>query len=1463
MAQGRLHCCLKTMTLIVTAGLASSASADSDSIQFTEGSLIIPMNANFQDACGTVSAYGLVWRLLQANQPGHYFALRDHPVIVYVAINNTKVSPNRCVPSNLSMPPAPSTDPNWNDGCDFAIDIGTPDPSQPFTPPVVAVDYGLPFPTAGFYPTTTPIPMMNTIGQTVTLPGTDTTTWSPTTKTFPYATPAYPSIQLDNTVTPRFTRIQYGGAPFIIDAADASYVLDFLANGDSFVPAAALAPFLSGPFGQCPTLPMPDKHYVQMHQATIAFTAPIGRRLNQVPPRIGVLDSGPGVLWESHIYRYEHVLDLYLKYGNLYYDDTSSNHMSSAGCPIDSLSNCRRNGSDPDAGVMYPGQIYDVFHSRDLISRASPYDRSLLNAVDDGGQPRYKVFWTPHWEIANNAEWNPDAGAGGDWGPSAVDADGGMIFPTYSEYVPNGDGAATQTQNSLNNIGWFLNQPNRGMMAECMSLASYEGTLNEPSYPPTSPATQSMFTNGIDDNELIGDKYLYDGRNCTDPDYASGECMLYRSSANPFAQIGDFRFVAQGGSIESFGRQAPTTDYRPGVTRLAVTWNNALSNPPPDNIWNHFAAPGSNLGWDLIDVTYKDNNQHKAAIIYIAGHEYVQTVAGVRTVLGILLNLGLDPLGSERALTAPVGFRDLNVTPATDQNLAFAATYNIIADLPYAASTFTPGQGAFWRFPMSRGHLRAHRVGGSGGLTLGEQALDTATLWDAEDGGMPPPGERNLFTYFGGYVRAEPSAPDRIIQDHWVPSVVAGTAIDAGCVDVMGLGQTPDNTFGMTALPTGDGICDLQEAVQFTRPPAGMDGGSGRTAYLTALRNDENDTKQMLQMARGYCFAIDSNTGRPVFNPTLAQCWDSTVQDNIAHVGGFAHATATVVPPSLNIPDLNSPDGGIAARPTVAYIGGLDGQLHAFYVSGGARYQGPQSPITFRSTNVNASTVFFRDWAAAFRAGNTPPPGMELWSFMPASQLALVRSNNARVDSSSVVSDVFADFSGSGLREWHTILVTSVGPQSREIFALDVTNPLKPQILWDLVGSLTQIASGFPYYSATAIANRPDPSGTLGAPIKWFQPRARFQLPPADDDPLGRIPTGHYDYGDMGSSAGLALGQIRMGLQPVYAVFVATNAADTRGISKGIEVFALNAATGQKLWQLEQPYGSGTWADNGVPPPVSLWPGPDGIGKALVGDQEGKVWEIEGTTGINVNTFSGIAGCPIDNPCKFPAIATESSWTRRQPISTTIALARLPSDVTGALGGYPGSTVLIFGTGGADWVPFSQAGELHVALLDQGRAVIGTPESIVLAQSKGMLLEPSPLPYSFSRKHIFGSITVSGSMVFFGAASVRLPIDVMGLNRIGGLSGGATYAIDLGALTAVTGDSINPFYGYTLANFGGGVTVLNAGPSDNYVVGLEVSRITTTRLSGTRAERQVNLGFTSQSSVMYRLTSWLTRFLNQ
>ena len=36
------------------------------------------------------------------------------------------------------------------------------------------------------------------------------------------------------------------------------------------------------------------------------------------------------------------------------------------------------------------------------------------------------------------------------------------------------------------------------------------------------------------------------------------------------------------------------------------------------------------------------------------------------------------------------------------------------------------------------------------------------------------------------------------------------------------------------------------------------------------------------------------------------------------------------------------------------------------------------------------------------------------------------------------------------------MLVASIGRQGTELFALDITNPLKPRLLWDIVGTIYQ-----------------------------------------------------------------------------------------------------------------------------------------------------------------------------------------------------------------------------------------------------------------------------------------------------------------------------------------------------------------------------------------------------------------------
>ena len=97
----------------------------------------------------------------------------------------------------------------------------------------------------------------------------------------------------------------------------------------------------------------------------------------------------------------------------------------------------------------------------------------------------------------------------------------------------------------------------------------------------------------------------------------------------------------------------------------------------------------------------------------------------------------------------------------------------------------------------------------------------------------------------------------------------------------------------------------------------------------------------------------------------------------------------------------------------------------------------------------------------AVSAGSTATGGgRELWGYLPGSLLPVLKRQpwgdatafaTARVDGSPAVSDQFADFDGDGRREWRTVLVgtASADGVAGVIFALDVTEPLQPRVLWE------------------------------------------------------------------------------------------------------------------------------------------------------------------------------------------------------------------------------------------------------------------------------------------------------------------------------------------------------------------------------------------------------------------------------
>ena len=1450
------------VAILLGSGIFENA-ASADDVTFSSGSLIIPMQANFQDACGVTSAYGLVWQLLRANAPGHYFANANRIVTIYSITNGGKTSPNRCVPSNRTSAPTPNNpgpsgdtnhwdDPRWNDGCDMAV-------TNTRQQPVVPVDFNAspPWPTSGAYPNGD-IPWIDTSSLAVTGTGWDNG-WD-------FASPKMQATTLNNTVgSPPFSTVQYQGTPFVIDSADAPLVMQFLRSGDTYTSASYLSRFTAttdpvSALTSCPnngTTPSADYHHVNIHQATQQFTAPVSRRMNGIPPKIALLDTGAGVKWYGKEQGGIRVLDMYLKNANLFFP-------GSIGCPPGSFAGCTLNSGNP-------GLIYDQFNAyADLISSAAnPY--SLLNAVDSFGKPIYKLFWAPHWETSN---MNPFVGTGFD---SSTD-----LTPNFAQYVANGDGATTQQQNAYNNVAYFTNQRFRGLMAECSSLAGYEGDSGAP----VSTRTEFLFSNTITTNSLSISNSGFDGRNCSDPSYTSGDCVLFdQSASNPMAQVGDYHFVALSGAVQNYAPNvgaSPASAYRPGVSRLAVSWTNYTS--PPPNL-STYQATGSN-GWDFVDFGYKDNDDRKAAIVYIAGHEYSNSTTGNRIVLNTLLQLGYNPVTSERSLSHPVAYYDPNGATDAQKALVLVSTYEAINNLPPDANPYDYRYASRWRFPVIRGHLRAHSLLGGTQLVSGESDFGAATLWDADDM-MPLPGNRNLFTYFGGYIKANPvaadlggtgrAAPNNVIQLGWTPAKIAGTAIATGCVDVMKLGVTPDGSCGL--IPGSDGICDLQEALQYTQMNLGTDCGVAEVtanASLLASPANLNPTQEMLQVVRGYCAATttrqDGVGTTPTLQPTDLQCNDfEGLQLNRAHLGGLVHSSPAVIPPSKNVND------GSVTRPTMVYVAGMDGQLHAIYASGGSGYNPPAGQLTF--LNPSANSAFVNDWSAAAGGFQPPPPGTELWSFLPASQFPWLQTSGAQVDSSSVVQDVFVDLVGRGIREWHTILVASVGGINRELFALDISNPLKPVLLWDLVGSLRR-SGGYPYYSPTSLVNAGIPIGASGAP-RWRERDSSFRGSCVTTD--GCDLTSVYDFTGLGGSLGLAVGEFRRGLQPVTAVFVASNSSGANAITSGLEVFAVDIASGQKLWEWVEPYSAATnFADNTVPPPVSVMRNGNGAVRIYSGDMEGNLWELDAPTGMNVNVFFGGTACA--SGCKFPAFSTQSTVTYQEPITTNLALARipiLPATSTSVFAPFANSNILLFGTAGANWVSFTNPGQLHVLFLDDryrkpyqlsagatdsvNQVALTQQQWVDSANATGVLLERAPpFPLNFTGAHLWGSITVSGQTVFFETAKVRIPQDI---NWLSGTIQGGTFSIDLGAATStVTGDSMVSGYG-SLASYGG-VTVYHdtstSTPTD-YLITAEVSKLAKTSMgSSTAATKNTALDPNSNGTgVFYNLKGLLQRLFDR
>ncbi|HLL20998.1 MAG TPA: hypothetical protein VK427_02655, partial [Kofleriaceae bacterium] len=418
---------------------------------------------------------------------------------------------------------------------------------------------------------------------------------------------------------------------------------------------------------------------------------------------------------------------------------------------------------------------------------------------------------------------------------------------------------------------------------------------------------------------------------------------------------------------------------------------------------------------------------------------------------------------------------------------------------------------------VSRATPIAAEVAGQAAILQGTFELPTAakTMISA-----PTDVATFAFPYLKGHMRARLAASID----------TAGSSFSAGTIlfDAAATGKIP--AANNTGCASFNGSC--RNVFTVTQTPNPATGVSLRPARVQ-LNDGTADTIGALIAPAAAVAGIGSTHWRALVRKVIA-----------APLGGVDRSTVAMIGPSSV--------AGLANRPSIVYFGAADGMLHAVCASTGG--------TTETATNV------------------CPSLGTEIWAFVPRVQLPMIRKNTARIDGSVRVIDAFGDFTGTGQRAFRTILTVQTGSSDVTIgarpavYALDVTDPANPIVLWE--------------YTA---------------------------------------PTTSPSAAELGTGLTIAAGTVLFDSQPQNLAIAQTNNGGTGGT--GVVATALSLETGARLWRFGYVYPTPPRGDaTALPLPITGIPG-GAVGVDLqrqgfltdvvMGDLYGNLWRLDAATGVN------------------------------------------------------------------------------------------------------------------------------------------------------------------------------------------------------------------------------------------------------
>jgi Tfp pilus tip-associated adhesin PilY1 len=337
----------------------------------------------------------------------------------------------------------------------------------------------------------------------------------------------------------------------------------------------------------------------------------------------------------------------------------------------------------------------------------------------------------------------------------------------------------------------------------------------------------------------------------------------------------------------------------------------------------------------------------------------------------------------------------------------------------------------------------------------------------------------------------------------------------------------------------------------------------------------------------------DDGDERDVIERVRGQYWNSTTAQWFElsnKLGAIMHSAPAIIGGEQRT-------GG--SRTEIAYVGSLDGMLHA----------------------IETDT------------------GSEKWAYIPNNLLEKLQNDRsnpnatgdfAAVDASPAAKDVYYDHDNDGYKEWRTVVVSAEGQGGNAIFALDVTDPDAWSVLWEATDTQA-------------------PAGGMGHAYRVAIDKVRWPIT------------------EMGDANDNGIADEILGYEMKWVVFVSTGYADIATNHGGIHVFAFDLKTGGKLWAFSAEYADSV---NDIPGAVTVFDADEDsfADYVYVGDMNGRLWELDAIDGTNPNGQESGEEIPLFNAGVG------------NPISVSPAIYKSNDH-----------TIVVFGTGGANWASDAQS----------------------------------------------------------------------------------------------------------------------------------------------------------------------------